>query len=95
MSNLEPTSLLPHAGFPPAGAPVATPWCLLLRGNALFCVRNLPKTAGHPRGSSKLPLPENQVYLLAVEPKDTSKPNSRRRKDLLFATSKENTRDIS
>ena len=35
-------------------------------------------------------LPENRVCLLDVEPKDTTKPKSRR-KDLLLATSKEKT----
>ena len=94
MSNLEPTALLPQTGSPPAGTPVATPWVPASVGKCLVLCPKL-KTAGHPCGSSKLPLPKNQVYLLAVEPKDTSKPNSRRRKDLLFATSKENTRDIS
>ena len=41
-------------------------------------------------------LPENCVLLLVgIEPKDTTKPKSRRRRDLLLATSKENTRDLS
>ena len=40
-------------------------------------------------------LPENRVCLLVdVEPKDTIKPKSRR-KDLLLATSKENTGGLS
>ena len=33
--------------------------------------------------------------LVGVEPKDTTKPKSRRRKDLLLAASKENTGDLS
>ena len=33
--------------------------------------------------------------LLGVEPKDTTKPNSRRREDSLLEISKENTEDIS
>ena len=41
-------------------------------------------------------LPENWVHLLVgVEPKDTTKTESGRRKDLSLATSKENIRDIS
>ena len=41
-------------------------------------------------------LPENWVRLLVgVEPKDTTKAESGRRKDLLLAASKENTRDLS
>ena len=40
-------------------------------------------------------LPENWVHLLVgVELEDTAKPKSRR-KDLLLATSKEKTRDLS
>ena len=39
--------------------------------------------------------PENWVCLLVgVEPKDTTKPEIRRRKDLLLAASKENTGDF-
>ena len=41
-------------------------------------------------------LPENRVCLLVgVKPKDTTKPKSGRRKDVLFAASKENTGDPS
>ena len=42
-------------------------------------------------------LPKNWIYLLVgVKPKDTTKPEIRRRKNLLlFAASKENTRDLS
>ena len=41
-------------------------------------------------------LPENWVHLLVgVEPKATTKPKMERRKDLLLATSKENTGDLS
>ena len=41
-------------------------------------------------------LPENWVRLLVgVEPKDTTKPKSGGRKDLLLAASKENTEDLS
>ena len=41
-------------------------------------------------------LPENQVLLsVGVEPKDTTKPKSGRRKDLLLAVSKENIGDLS
>ena len=40
-------------------------------------------------------LPENCVCLLVgIEPKDTTKPKSRRKKDLLLAASEENTRDL-
>ena len=39
---------------------------------------------------------KNWVYLLVrVEPKDTTKSKVGRRKDLLLAASKENTRDLS
>ena len=42
-------------------------------------------------------LPKNWIYLLVgVKPKDTTKPEIRRRKNLLlFAASKDNTRDLS
>ena len=41
-------------------------------------------------------LPENWVPLLmGFEPKDTCKPKSRRRKDLLLAAGKENPRGLS
>ena len=33
--------------------------------------------------------------MVSVEPKDTTKPKSGRRKDLLFAARKENPRDLS
>ena len=43
-----------------------------------------------------LVFPENWVHLLVgVEPIDTTKPKMGRRKDLLLATSKENTGDLS
>ena len=45
---------------------------------------------------SELSLPKNWVCLLVgVEPQDTTKPKSRRRKDLLLAESKEKPRDVS
>ena len=53
---------------------------------------------GSPTGSFSvsLLLPENWVHvLLSVEPKDTTRPKFRRRKDLLLAASKENTGDLS
>ena len=40
--------------------------------------------------------PENWVCLLVgIEPKDPAMPKSQRRRDLLLAVSKENTRDLS
>jgi len=40
--------------------------------------------------------PENWVCLLVgIEPKDPAVPKSQRRRDLLLAASKENTRDLS
>ena len=38
--------------------------------------------------------PKLDVCLVSSEPKDTNKPNIRRRKDLLLAGSKENIRDL-
>ena len=41
-------------------------------------------------------LPENRIHLLVgVELKDTTKPKTGRRKDLLLAASKENIMDLS
>ena len=41
-------------------------------------------------------VPQNWVHLfVGVEPKDATKPKNGRRKDLLLAASKENTRDLS
>ena len=41
-------------------------------------------------------LPENWVCLLVgVEPKDITQPKTGRRRDLLLAASKENTRDLA
>ena len=46
--------------------------------------------------SKSLVLLENWIFLLVdVKLKDTTKPKSRRRKDLFLAASKENTRDLS
>lgn len=46
--------------------------------------------------SEALLLPESWVYLLMdIEPIDTTKPKSGRRKDLLLVASKENTGDLS
>ena len=46
--------------------------------------------------STVIMLPKNWVHLLVViKPIDTTKPKIRRRKDLLLAASKQNTRDLS
>ena len=51
---------------------------------------------GHPPFLMVPLFPENWVCLLVgIEPKDPAMPNSQRRRDLLLAANKENTRDLS
>lgn len=61
--------------------------------------KHLGVTISHTQclsSSNVLLLPEYWVHLLiGVEPKDTTKPKSRKRKDLLLAAGKENLGDLS